>query len=59
MPSGDRYWSQWIAVEGLIAAEDLDEGAFAGGIHDEVDLFEGAGQGSEQGTQTAGQVQVV
>jgi hypothetical protein len=42
-----------------VLAEELDEGALAGGVEDEMGLAVGAGLGGEQGAEPGGQAEVV
>ena len=56
MAAGDGDGGQGDFLEGLIAAEDFNEGAFAGGVDDGMDLLVRVGKGSDDGAEAGGEV---
>ena len=56
---GDDGGLEGVDFEIPVAAEDLDEGAFAGGVDDQVGPAVGSGLGVEDRPDAAGEIQVV
>ena len=55
----DGHGLEGIYLEVTVLAEQLDEGALAGGVEDEMGLAVGTGLGGEQGAEPGGQAEVV